>query len=162
MNYYTVGSIIGGSIGLYFGYDYIKAGFNKYILPKIMNQVISHMNHGNTVDSEAPSFVPFHRQKSAMVMFKDGGKTYNVCIPYDRSKFTSMNRKKVYLIKKEIQPETQSEIGSEKDIETDITHKPGIPYLLSAIDLGGDYIIVKKDNQVIKKYEGDTIPEFLE
>jgi len=49
----------------------------------------------------------------------------------------------------------------EKDgnlIEEDITHKHGIPYFLSAKDLGGSYISKRRFGEEIDKFREDEIP----
>ena len=63
----------------------------------------------------------------------------------------SMNRKVVYLIDSE---------GN----KTNITHKPGIPYTLSAKDMGGVGILVEKDNKMLSengRYGLEDIPGYL-
>jgi hypothetical protein len=42
--------------------------------------------------------------------------------------------------------------------EEDITHRHGIPYFLSAKDLGGDYIIKRIAGEDVNKFELDEIP----
>lgn len=130
-------------IGLYYGYYYGKNYLNQYILNKVLDELDKKQNN------EEVLFKPLERSNSALIFYKNGGKDHKVCIPYDRSKATSMLRKEVKLYF--------------TDGETiDITHKPGVPYLLSANDMGGVKIIVSKNNINIKEYSEDQIPNFLE
>jgi len=130
------------AVGTYFAYHYSKKYLNDYILNKV-NEELSKKQ-----DQEGISFKTFERTKSAVVLYKYGGKEHKVCIPYDRTKSTSMLRKEVKLI-----------LDNE---EIDITHKPGVPYLLSANDMGGSKINVVKDGKIIKEYVSDEIPGYLE
>lgn len=43
-------------------------------------------------------------------------------------------------------------------VEIDITHKHGLPYYLSAKDLGGHKIVHKKGNEVIHEFHEDELP----
>ena len=53
---------------------------------------------------------------------------YSVNIPYDKRLATRAIGKKVYLIC--------------DDCRVDVTHQPGVPYLVKASDIGGNYYIV--------------------
>nr|QBK91635.1 MAG: uncharacterized protein LCPAC302_02550 [Pithovirus LCPAC302] len=142
MNTYVVGSI--GVIGLlYLGYKYGKKTFKRYILDQVLKELDSRMEETDI------SFHPIKHTRSAMVLFNHGGKQHKICVPYDTSKRRNMLRKKVYLIK-----------GNERLLE--ITHKPGVPYLLSANDMGGTKIIVEKDGKTVQEYENDTVPKYLD
>lgn len=139
MNFYYFPIIAAGG---YLFFHYGKTYLNNYILSRVNEELNKNQ------DQEGINFRVFEKSKSAVVLYKYGGKEHKVCIPYDRTKSTNMLRKEVKLIKNE---------------ETiDITHKPGVPYLLSSEDMGGDKIIVIKDNNVIKEYFGDEIPGYLE
>lgn len=139
MNFYYFPIIAAGG---YLFFHYGKTYLNNYILSRVNEELNKNQ------DQEGINFRVFEKSKSAVVLYKYGGKEHKVCIPYDRTKSTNMLRKEVKLIKNE---------------ETiDITHKPGVPYLLSSEDMGGDKIIVIKDNSVIKEYFGDEIPGYLE
>lgn len=139
MNYFYI-SLAG--ISLYYGYYYGKNYLNQYIMSKVLNELNKKQNE------EGEVFKPLEKSKSALILYKHGGKDHRVCIPYDRSRVISMMRKDVKLITNE---------G-----EIDITHKPGIPYLLSAFQMGGNKILVKKDNKIIREYVEHEIPNYLE
>lgn len=125
----------------YYGYYYLKNKLDNYIIVQVMKKLDEMGN------AEEVKFQPFQRTRSAMVMFEHGGKQHRVCIPYDRTKSRAMLRKKVYLIR-----------GNDK---IEITHKPGVPYLLSAKDMGGNNIVVEKDKEIIHEYCAEDAPAYL-
>ena len=145
--YYYVPSVIIGSVGIYYGYYYVRSYLQKYI----MDQVMTELNKKQ--DGEAEIFKPLEKSKSAIILYSHGGKNHKVCVPYDRSKSRNMLRKQVFLIRTN---ENEDEQWNE------ITHKPGIPYLLSAKDMGGIKIIIVKDGETIKEYSEDEIPNYLD
>ena len=130
---------------VYYVYSYGKSFLNKYII----NQVLKELN--NKQEDEGILFKQLGRTKSAIILYKHGGKEHSVCVPYDRSNLRTMLRKKVFLI--------NSNIDNNK---IEITHKPGVPYSLSAKDMGGIKIIVMKDNTIIKEYAQSEIPNYLD
>ena len=67
------------------------------------------------------------------------GDNHVIRIPRNKNKFHKM-----YLIKNEQ--------------HIDITHRHGIKYLLSAKDLGGEYIIRKEMDEEVSRYSLDEIP----
>ncbi len=132
----SVGVVVGVSGLLYFYRKSIKS----YIINKVIEQI--------SEKREETKFQPLRKTQSAMVLFEHGGKQHKLFVPYNRRKSSAMIKKKVYLIF--------------VDREEEITHKPGIPYLLSAGDMGGDKIVVKIDNIVVKEYVGDEVPNYLD
>lgn len=142
MNLYWFGFGTGLAIGSYYGYSYLKSYVSKYITDQVM------MKLNEISNSEEVKFKPFQKQPSALVVFNHGGKSHNICIPFDQNKAKYMRRKDVYLIR--------------DGDEIEITHKPGVPYLLSAEEMGGDSIVVKKDGTILKIYNSTEIPKYLE
>ncbi len=132
----------------YYGYYYLKFKVTNHILTKVQEKLDSNM------DKEMVSFRPIPKTKSALISFTHGGKQHHVSVPYDRSKGRKMGRNRVFLVGN-VDHNTIT-------YQTDITHKPGIPYLLSADDMGGDKIIVMKDGIIVKEYSGDEIPNWLD
>lgn len=157
LNYPIVGSLTIGSltlgclsVGIYYGKSYLE----RYIANKVIDQLKSKQ------DNEGIVFQALERTNSAVILYKHGGKEHRVCVPYDRSKSTAMLRKQVFLINSS---NNNNDIDKKIDINRiEITHKPGIPYLLSAKQMGGTKIIVIKDNETIKEYLDDDIPGYLE
>ena len=82
---------------------------------------------------------------SASVSYTRYDKEYQIHIPYNKDLITKMTRLKVYLVK-----------DGER---VEITQQPGIPYMVSARMLGGEKIIIVKDNNVQKEYKNDEIPQ---
>lgn len=132
MNSYSLMIVPLIGLGGYYGYNYLY----NYIVSKAMEEV--NKKFSNT--EEQLQIV----NNTAIISYQYGGKNYKVCVPYDSSKVRGALRKEVFLIR-----------GNER---IDITHKPGIPYLLSAKDMGGNRIIVTKDEQILNEFEENEIP----
>lgn len=146
-------TLIGGIIIFtYYGFGFVK---NK-IIQYATSQVLKKLNE--TQEKQEVLFRPFERSKSAVILYNHGGMNHKVCVPYDRSKSRKMLRKKVFLVRL-VSNEVSNENPAEERIE--ITHKPGIPYLLSAHDMGGTKIIVTKDGNIIQEYSEHEIPKYL-
>lgn len=134
-------------IGGYYSYKYAKTYINSYITNKVMKKLDEISN------SQEIKFKQFGRHPSAVVLFEHGGKSHNICIPFDQSKARYMRRKRVFLIKEHDDQITE---------EIEITHKAGVPYLLSAEEMGGNKIVVRKDNNTLKEYSSSEVPKYLE
>ena len=130
----------------YYGYYYVKKRLDNYVVEQVMKKL------NEITEEDEVTFKPLQKSQSALILFSHGGKQHQVCIPYDRTKSRNMLRKKVYLVRNE------DKTGLTK---TEITHKPGVPYLLSAQDMGGDKIVVEKDNNILIEYDKDEIPNYL-
>lgn len=72
---------------------------------------------------------------------------YMLLFPFDMTKVNKMKNLKVTL--------------HSNDKQIDITQQPGVPYLLSANQLDGEYITVTNGINTIT-YDGETIPEFCD
>lgn len=142
MNYIFPIGIIGiTAAGLFYSkniYAYIMRKINEEIMKKVNKELNNRLSNEN-------SFKP-NKTKSAVISLTHMGKTHSIYLPYDRNKSTSMLTKKVFLIK--------------ENEKIDITQKPGIPYLVSAEQLGGESIVVEnRDGDVLYTYEKDKIPD---
>lgn len=133
-------SVVG--IGCYYTYGYVKKKLANHIVSKVKQEL------DNNMDDLEVTFQPIRKTKSALVVFTHGGKQHRVSVPYDRSKGRTMTRKQVWLVS--------------GDTRTNITHKPGIPYLMTAEELGGEKIVVEKDNKVVREYGLEDTPNYLE
>ncbi len=140
---YTTLTMIGG-IGFisYYTYYCVKYKIRQYVADQVVKKVNEISN------SEEVKFKQFQGHPSALVIFDYGGKSYNLCVPFDQAKAIHMRRRNAYLVK-----------GEER---IEITHKPGIPYMISAKEMGGEKIIVDKDGIVLKEYGADDVPKYLE
>jgi hypothetical protein len=78
-------------------------------------------------------------KKWANIIFESYGKSYQMIVPYDNNLVRKMSGSTVCLIDK-------------NDIETDITQKPGLPYLMTAGELGGMSLRMTK-GETIKLFE---------
>jgi hypothetical protein len=126
----------------YVGYRYAEAWFYSYV----MNRVKDEMDKKMKKEDDEEMFRPGER--SAVVRVSSGGKSHSIFLPYDRSKSSSMLRKKVFLIK-----------NGEK---IDISQQPGIPYLVSAEHLHGTEIVVENlSGDVLKSFSGNEIPGYI-
>lgn len=136
--YYSTGIICGGVIG-YYGYKYAEKKFYEYLFNKVKQELDKRL------ESEE-GFVPMRKTTSAILKVSHGGKTHSIYVPYNRRKSSKMVKHNVYLYK-----------GDEK---IDITQKPGVPYLVSAFNLGGDMIVVEnKEGEVLHTYKEEEIPD---
>jgi len=133
-----------GGLGVisYYTYSYMKYKIGQYVADQVVKKINEISN------SEEIKFKQFQGHPSAIVIFDHGGKSYNLCIPFDQAKAKHMRRRNVYLIK-----------DGEK---IEITHKPGVPYLITAKEMGGEKIIVVKDGIILKGYSSDEVPKYLE
>ena len=121
----------------YYGIDKVK----NYIIESVLEYLKDKNNHDI-------SFKQFGKSESAVILFEYGGKQSKVHIPYNRRKLVSMVSKKVFLIYHDGE-------------RIEITHKPGVPYLISAHEMGGEKIVVEKEGKVILTYESDETPKYL-
>ena len=142
-NVYLLGGLTLGALCVYKSWGYGKRKMYEYI----MSQVNAELNKRMVAEEEQEFFKPMHKN-SAIIKVRHAGKSHSVYVPYDRRKSSSMLSKKVYLV--------------QGDMKIDISQKPGIPYLVSASQLGGTHIMVEDLSQVVLKiYEADEIPGYL-
>ena len=139
---FTIGVITSVGIVSYYGYYYLRRRLSSHIVNKVKEKF------DEMQDGEGVTFKPLERSSSALISFTHGGKQHKISVPYNRAKGRKMARKKVFLVR--------------EDDRVEITHKQGVPYLLSAEDMGGTSIVVEKDNNVVGEYKIDQIPNYLE
>lgn len=141
-NYYFSGSIILLAIpSLYYGFRYVKGK----ILDYAYDQVMQKINQKTKEDQEEANFKVVSRSKSAVLSITHLGKQHNIYVPYHRNISTKMLRRKYILIK--------------DGARIDITQKPGVPYLVSAEDMGGQEILIEdREGNVVCSCSGNEIP----
>ncbi len=129
---------------LYVTYVYGKAAFYNYVMGKVNEELDRRLKK----EENDEAFRPAEKSKSALIKVNHGGKSHDIYVPYDRSKSSSMLRKRVFLIR-----------NGEK---VDLTQKPGIPYLVSAEHLGGTAIIIEDlSGDVIRTFDLDQVPGYI-
>ena len=137
MDYFYLSLPVIGFIG-YKTYVYSERKFYEYVMSRVKDELDKRMKK----EDEEEMFRIHHSDKSATIRVSSGGKSHSIYVPYDRSKSTSMLRKKVFLIQSNGQ-------------KIDITQKPGVPYLVSADHMNGTQIIVEN-------LSGETVKSFCE
>lgn len=114
-------------------YDrYTKAKMLLALMDKMKNAPESSKNV-----KDIPSFVINDSDISATVSYQQLGSNYTLSVPYCRKYVAPMSQYKAELV------------GSETTI---ITQQPGVPYLVSAEELGGDLIRITNE-ETNKQYE---------
>lgn len=143
MNYsYLLIPIVGYSAYIIYGYG--KKEFYNYVLGKVNQELDRRLKK----EESDEAFRPAEKSKSALIKVNHGGKSHDIYVPYDRSKSSSMLRKKVFLIR--------------DGQKVDLTQKPGIPYLVSAEHLGGTAILIEDlSGEVIKTFDLNQIPGYI-
>ena len=139
---------IGGGIcyGYFHGYNYAKTKIKSYMASYVLEEV---QKACKAQDDEGITFESLEPCKAAVIHYRYGGQQYKMVVPYDKTKARQMARKEVILIK-------------QNENIINITQKQGIPYLLSASDMGGIKIKVTKDDEELKTYGPDEIPGYLD
>ncbi len=129
---------------LYVGYVYGKRAFYNYVMGKVNEELDRRLKK----EENDEAFRPAEKSKSALIKVSHGGKSHDIYVPYDRSKSSSMLRKRVFLIR-----------DGEK---VDLTQKPGIPYLVSAEHLGGSQILIEDlSGDVIRTFDLEQVPGYI-
>ena len=142
MDYFYLSLPIAGWMG-YMGYRYAERRFYEYVMSRVKDELDKRMRKEDEEEMFRPS------DKSAVIRVSSGGKSHSIFVPYDRSKSSSMLRKKVFLLK----------MSGEK---IDITQKPGVPYLVSAEHLNGTSIVVENlSGDVVRTFDCTEIPSYI-
>jgi hypothetical protein len=113
--------------------------YNKYnvgVVLKLLNDKKIIINYNNN---------------SAMIEYEYFGQNYKLSIPYNRKKLINMSDYKAELFFNDDKP------------SLNITQQPGIPYILSANDLGGEYIkITNMETGLSHNYDNKNIPMYAD
>ena len=85
---------------------------------------------------------------NANIIYERLGKEYTIVVPYNRCQVANMSQLRATLVYAD-------------KTSIDITQQPGIPYIYSAADLGGEYItIVNAETGLTHNYTKTTRPIF--
>jgi len=114
---------------------YLYRKYNVGVLLKFLNNKKININYINN---------------SATIEYEYFGQNYKLSIPYNRKKLINMTNYKVELFFTDKTP-------------INITQQPGIPYILSANDLGGEYIkISNMENGLSHNYDNKQVPMYAD
>lgn len=153
---YPFSILIGSIITGYFGYNaywhsdnYIRSILKNYVMSKVNEELDKRIKS----EPGEEAFVQFHKN-SSRIRITHAGKSHSIYLPYDRKITTDMVRRKVFLIREK--KEQDNKTITEK---IDISQKPGIPYVVTAAQLGGSYIVIEDhEGNLICKYTENEIP----
>jgi len=157
MNYvYLIGSLgMVGSALYYYQTDIKRYVMLNYIWPQI--EYMAKLKSDNELKNDV-MLKPVH-QDSMHLQFQHEGKTHSIYLPWNESLIRKMQRRKVYLLKRNNVSQSDTNL-SNTYTRIDISQKPGIPYLLSAKDLGGEKIIIEDlSGEIIGEFENEEIPK---
>lgn len=108
--------------------------------------ILRAISNSTTENNSQCRFEINNDRRSATITYTHNGQTHIVIVPYNRRHIRSMSQHQVHLVKGED--------------TINITHQPGIPYLVTAEELGGDSIVIMNENgNIIKKLDKRSIPQ---
>jgi len=114
---------------------YLYRKYNVDVLLKFLNKEKVILNYYNN---------------SAMLDYEYFGQKYKLAIPYNRKKLINMANYKAELFITDKTP-------------INITQQPGIPYILNASDLGGQYIkITNMETGLSHNYDNKHVPMYAD
>ena len=152
--YYSFGA---ASIALV-GFLHYKGVFSKVknwvdVRRQRVKMIMTLMENIQQVTAAVPktsSFSVNESDMSASIIYERLGSQYILLIPYSRKHIAHMTQFTVELLRDDKEP-------------LNITQQPGIPYLVSASDLGGSAIrIFNEDTGISHEYIGTAIPMYGE
>jgi hypothetical protein len=124
---------------------------------RVCNTLINAIDilYNGSIDKGEPRFSINDSDRSASIVYKRQGNEYILNVPYNRKIRAKMSSFDIFLVKKGT---------SDEEFYININQQPGLPYLVSANDLGGDRIEIKQktDGQLIKVYLDNEIPNVNE
>ncbi|CAH6421715.1 Hypothetical protein HVR_LOCUS1355 [uncultured virus] len=156
MEPYYVGAVVVASVLVashYFGYlsamcDWVSV--RKQRVKLIINLLSKIQNDVSDPTKTTISFSVNESDVSASVLYERMGQQYLLLVPYNRSYVAAMTQFKAELLR------------SEKD-SLIITQQPGIPYLVTAEELGGYAIrVTNEDTGLSKEYGKNIAPKYGE
>lgn len=128
--------------------NWLKSKINK---AQLLLQIVNNLNSDKMISSSCKtkdSFKVNDSDASACITYQRLGKEYILQIPYQRSYVASMVSFKAQLLK-------------EDNCFLDITQEPGVPYVVSAENLGGKLIrVINNDTGDFYDYINGSIPMY--
>ena len=126
-------------------------GRKVFLWIKFIRSMLNLLNKFNINTVTTSSITPFSVNENditASIVYEHLGQKYLLLVPYNRSYVVSMSQFKVELLKENHNPII-------------ITQQPGIPYLLTASELGGYAIrITNEDTGISKLYSSNIAPDY--
>lgn len=150
---YVIGTVVFSSL---IGISYYKGLFSKITSwvhtknqkIKMIMSLIDVLNNTQNTKSNPASFFVNDTDVSATISYERMGTKYILFVPYSREHVAQMTQFNVELLR------------DGKD-SLNITQQPGIPYLVSANDLGGYAIkVTNEDNNTVYTYEHEDPPMY--
>jgi len=151
---YTYLSLIAASILGVTYYSGACSGACSWVSQKYhtLRSLVTLMNNMKPIESSSnskePAFSVNPSDLSACISYETMHKKYSINIPYNRENIVAMSQFKAELLRRDLDA-------------LDITQQPGIPYMLTATDLGG--FAIRITNQEIDRshvYDENTIPGY--
>jgi hypothetical protein len=94
--------------------------------------------------------INYINNNSAMIEYEYFGQNYKLSIPYNRKKLINMS-------------DYKAEFCFNDKPSLNITQQPGIPYILNANDLGGEYIkITNMETGLSHNYDNKKVPMYAD
>lgn len=109
-------------IGCLFGFFSIM--YSTYYKRLYLNLLFSYINYYFRSKDTSLTICP--SRKAVCITYSKQGQSHNIYVPYNSRQIAKMSGHRAFLIKSEQ--------------ETEITQQPGIPYLVTAEQLGGEQI----------------------
>lgn len=137
--------LIGIGMVIIIGYWWKDSIF--YYIKKLMMRLIFQSIFGQNIhlpSLDNNQLIINNNQKSASIIYNYRGRRYILFFPFHPEEIMKSIGFQFFLIK--------------KGKKIDITQQKGIPYLITANQLGGEKIELRKDNELIKEYLSDEIP----
>lgn len=125
-------------------YRYLKNKYHRIKTNATTAVILRAISNNNNNNSDSRFEINDNR-RTATITYRHNDKLYKVVIPYNRRKIRSMSQSQVHLIK-----------DGER---VNITHQPGVPYLVSAEDMGGQAFIITNENEEIEINDCTIIPQ---
>jgi len=122
--------------------------YDKYTKAKIILRLLENINESDTKTEKNTLFAINDSDMSAEITYNVMNEFRTINIPYSRQYIVPMSQFKAELL-------------HNGNISKDITQQPGIPYMVSALDLGGtDIKITNQETEKAYIYHGNYIPMY--
>lgn len=134
-----------------YSYHYAKKLLLEYVNKKI-NQKVEELAKQ---DDEKELIKPFHKN-SVVVKFVHQGRESKIYLPYNDNSIGRTLTKRFFLI-----TQKEGENGETVVERHELEQKPGIPFLVSAGDLGGEQIVMEDlEGETLKVFNKWEVPTF--